>query len=611
MQQPLMTDPNTSHQSETVFDTNIAALRAVDADLADRLASLTLPPEIVPTMARDGSPTYKIRAPAGERWFGFTSMPTVSGPALLRSFDPGDGNVLLAGIGQGIEARLMVDSLGANRAVFVLERDPLMVALALRLHDVSAAIEHGRLPLLVGEDPVASLVRFLIEHEGYTAPTRMLGWPWMSQTELDEMKGLLERSADQAARHRATALAEVIEQLAVEYSSDRPLPDRPRTLVICPHARSDICRFAADVLRGLDGLDWPAEGWLGNNPQAGHPLALARRLLAHRPDMVVLIDAVRAGFAAVLPASIPLATWFTPWARVPSTVADGIGAQDRVFAMTAAARSALVAAGLDADRVQWLGPALPSPPSVELSPDHAFAFDVVAVSDAPPLDAASQGLTLGSHRSLWEIAQRMIKAEVERYTAADVQRILKRAEAETGASFEDAAFRQDISDRINAVLGQTLVGRAAYEAAVQAGVPLAIAGRGWERYAELASACRGAPPGQGPSGVYASAKIVLHVDVTGNVTPQLLAAASSGAAVVARAHPTDQADCGLSQLLRPGSEVLTFTRHSEMIRHLKQLLNDEPARRAMAERARTRLAEAHTMAHRLTTIRTALDQDSK
>lgn len=599
-----MSDSSPSCQSGRIFEKNIGALRAVDAELADRLAGLPLPPEVSQAEGRDGSPTYKIRTPSGEQWLGFTSMPTVSGPALLRNFDPGEGNVLLAEIGHGTEARLMAEQLSSNRAVFVLERDPVMLALALRLHDLAAFIKQGRLPLIVGDDLGKGLVRFLTDHEGYLAPTRMLGWPWLQQADIDTIKGVLQRSASEASRLRSAELSAVVAETAGRCARASALPDRPRTIVICPHAQSEICEFAGDILSGLAGLDWPAESWLGNTPETGHPLSLARRISAFRPDMAILIDAVRATFGQVMPGTLPVASWFTPWARFPSMVSDGIAPSDCVLAITAGVRDDLKSAGLDGSRVRWLGPAVVNPRPDQPQVDQARDSDVVAIADAPPLDAKSHGMMLSSQQAAWKTARRMIADDIERYTSDDVSRILKQAETESGASFDDPSFRQDMSYHINMVLGQTLVRRAVFEATLRAGVGLTIHGRGWRRHESLVAACRDVSSSR--SDVLTPAKVVLHVDVTGNVSPRLLAAACSGAVVVARAHPTDQGECGLSQLLTPGKEILTFRRHSELIGHLKALLSDEPARKAMGDRARQRLTGNHSMAHRLTAIQSYL-----
>ncbi len=603
-----MSDPNTPHESDPVWQRNLDALRTVDADLADCLAALKIPAGATFATGRDGAPTYKLRTPDGEQWLGHTSMPTVSGPALLRNFDPGDGNVVLVGTGQGVEARLLCERLRANQAVFVLAEDPATLALVLRVHDLAGPLRRGRLILIVGEDLGRSLVRFLIDRPGYLPPERMLGWPWLAPSGTDAARFLVQRSATEVTHQRAAALSSVIEDLGERYDDPAPLPDRPRCLVVCPHVEQAICGFADDVLAGLGELEWPTASWLGSTPRARHPLALAHLIAEFGPDMVILIDAVRGQLTQVLPAKMPLASWITPWARLGPTAIEGIGPTDRVFALTPGVRNRLIDAGLSRSRAVWLGPAVTRAPEGEIVCDHPPEYDVVAIADASPLDPSAQGLTLESHLAVWTAARKQIEEQADRYTDDQVERVLEQAESRTGAALGDPELRQEFCDRINAALAQTLVRRAAFEAVLRAGVKLCIWGRGWEKYESLADACRGPLAPRDRAAVYASARTALHVDVTGNTSAELLTAAAAGAAVIARAHPTDTDPNGLTQMLEPGKELLIFKRHSGLIGHLKRLLDDDPTRREMITRARRKLAEQHTMAHRLTTLRSVLTQ---
>ncbi len=601
-----MTDPTPPHDADVTFQHNLAALRHVNADLAERLTTMPLPAGVEPAVGRDGSPTFKLRSLDGVHWLGYTSMPTVSGPALLRSFDPGEGNVVLAGIGQGIEARLLARRLAVNRAVFVLERDVAALALVLRVHDLADALAAGRLVLIVGDDPGEALISFLNRHEGYMPPQRMLGWPWLDTPATDEVKGILQRATVEVTRRRAGTLGTVADELTTVYARPAPLPEHPRTLVICPHVEPQTCRLAGDVAAGLSASGAAGELYLGNAPATSHPLAAARRIAAFRPDAVLLIDAVRGNLDRVLPAGLPVAIWMTPWARLTPAAIEGIGPRDPVFAMTARVMADLAGAGLDPTRVAWLGPAVASCPAPDEDEAPSFEHEVVAVTDALPLAPEANGLTLESHRAVWAMARRLIEQRVERYTDDEVERVLAQAESSTGASFADRSLRRDFCRHINAVLAQTLVRRAALEALLRAGVDLDLFGQGWQEHASLGGRWRGPASLEDRAALYASAKIVLHLDVSGSVTPEVIAAASRGAVVVARSHPTDAGATGLWQLLEPGREILTYKRHAELIGHVKRLLADEPARRAMADCARARISEQHTMSHRLMTMWSAL-----
>jgi len=531
-------------------------------------------------------------------------MPTVSGPAILSRFDPGGGNVALVGIGQGIEARLLIERLDRNRAVFALEQDPTPLWLVLHVHDFAAAMEQGRLVPIMGEDPGEALVRFLRDHEGYLAPERMLSWPWFEPQELGERTLLLQRALAQTNRHRSEAMMALTEELNRKWLRGRAIPERPRTLLVCPHAGGEPHLLAGQVLSGLTELGWAADAWFADSPRTVHPLALGRRIAEFQPDLVIAVDGVRAGLGHVLPAGLSLASWMTPSARPSPNQVQGIGPHDRIFCMTGRVMKDLVACGAETDRVRWLPPAVHcvAPPSRE--DDRMRPYDIAALANASPLAPEANGLTLESHCAAWREAERVIRQQAERYTDDHVEHVLRAAEATTGARFTEAAWRRALCDQINAVLGRTLVSLAVFEAVLRSGLKLALWGRGWEQYPGLSGAWQGPIPNQGGFDVCRRAKLVLHVDVTGNLTMPLLSAAAAGAVVLARHHPTDQEPTGLSSLLTPGHDVLTFLRYSELIGHAKRLLSDEAARRSIADRARTVLTERHLMRHRLTTLRT-------
>ena len=184
-----------------IWRRNLAALQEVDAVLAETLAAVNVPASVVSAVGRDGELTYRIgEGSEAAAWFGRTSMPSISGPAILDTFDPGNGNVLLPKMGQGIEMKLLLERLPAHRAVFVLEDDSLAAVLALRLYDVSDGIRAGRLVLLTGGQPEDSLRQFLTDHGGYVIPDRILGWPWLSQADHQRIRLGVERAVTLAAK---------------------------------------------------------------------------------------------------------------------------------------------------------------------------------------------------------------------------------------------------------------------------------------------------------------------------------------------------------------------------------------------------------------------------
>jgi hypothetical protein len=99
--------------------------------------------------------------------------------------------------------------------------------------------------------------------------------------------------------------------------------------------------------------------------------------------------------------------------------------------------------------------------------------------------------------------------------------------------------------------------------------------------------------------VAASARIVLHADVTGQVGATALLAAGSGAVLLARSHPHDQAPGGLATLLSPDTEFLPFRLASEAVRRVRELLARPDFRQGIAAAAIRRCRAEHRPGSRL------------
>ncbi len=597
-----MSDPSPPFDSERIWKRNLDALRRVDPELAGRMETLRPGPNCELVEGREGSPTYRLQTADGPRWLGFTSMPTVSGAAILSNFDPGSGNVVLAGIGQGIEARLLTQRLPAHRVVFVLERNPEGLVLALRLHDVSAPIAEGRLALVVGEDEAAALVDYLADREGVLAPERMVAWPWLDPPSTDRYRLLIQRAGSEIAQRRAAHIASLTEQLRAGYESPSSLPDIPRIFVISPGVDAEASAFAGEVLDGLKLLNWPVTSWSGNRPDTQHPLSLVRGLHAFRPDLVIAVDATRTSLSRFAPESLPIAAWLGPQIRVSAGLLEGLGSRDHLFCMTDRVMQDLLEVGADPQRLTWLPPAIASPPNGADGESGDRPEDVVAIADAMPLAPEANGLHLDSHQAVWKTAERLITDQAARYVPSDAGRILSQAESATGASFAEPALRREFIEHINSVLGRTIVWRETLLAILDAGLRLSLWGAGWAEHPKLSSAYRGRIRPEEHVDVYASGKVYLHAALDGNVATELLRAAASGAVVVARGHPDDSAGHGLPSILALGSEALSFRRRSELIGHVKGLLGDEESRRKIADRARERIVSDHMMDRRIRQI---------
>ncbi len=187
----------------SIFQRNLDALTQRDPALANRLSPLAAADAALPPLVRtrDGHLNFRLPRPDGPpAWFGRSSIPGVRAEALLAQFHAGGGNVLLPGIGEGTEARLLTQRLARHQVVFIWESDIGILHLAIRLRDFAEPILAERLVFLVC--PVSGLTPVLMDwvrsHPGRSCPTRLLMWPWQSMSEISACRSAVESAYQQS-----------------------------------------------------------------------------------------------------------------------------------------------------------------------------------------------------------------------------------------------------------------------------------------------------------------------------------------------------------------------------------------------------------------------------
>ncbi|MFQ5412441.1 MAG: hypothetical protein ACE5EC_09075, partial [Phycisphaerae bacterium] len=290
-----MDDTATHTINPAIFDANLASLWAVLPASAEVVAAAPGPLSLTLATGRDGSPTFAWSDDAGvPRWLGRTSMPSISGPALVDSFEPGPGNVLLFGLGQGAEAWHLLDRMAAHQAVLIIEPSAWTVAAAFRLHDFSEALRRQRLLIFTDEDPWASCRDFLLAHDGFLVPDRILAWPWFEPHEVARVTNRLSEIQTEIARHRVDAPG----------AQSAPPPGDPHDFAMAivsnvPDAR--VHRLARQLSHAAAQLGWRHCCCVLDTPAGVHPRAVERAVREITPNRFVLIDMLPDSFQALPP----------------------------------------------------------------------------------------------------------------------------------------------------------------------------------------------------------------------------------------------------------------------------------------------------------------------
>lgn len=600
----------------SIREHNLAALRRVMPDLADRLSPL---PEdyALPATTRDGRPGFRLHTEDGTRpWFGRTSIPGVRAAALVDQFQAGNGNVLLPGIGEGSEASLLLLRMGSHRAVFVWEPCERWIDLAIRLHPWHAELHSERLVFLCCplDQLDQRLTDWLATHEGVLCPQRIMMWPWQAMADMVPIRAAVETAFQRTEQNRSSAMRALAASLA---RCDPDVAAGMPVAVISSRVRYDLTAMAG-ALAEVDPGDTPV---VVRTPADVHPLVRLRRLVGpsgRMPAGVCLLEMTRSDASDVLPAGIPAVCWLglrprdgvEALARIePASLqptADGAAGTSLAVAGSWL-RDRATAAGVSRDRLAVVPPAhlaCADPVSTE---DGDRPIEVIIAADGAPLDPVALGFSLPTHILIWNRALKRLGDTIEHFTDDQAVRLLERAEQDAANRLAEPAIRRDMLTALTLEAAGTLYWLRAIEALTQAIPDLAwqLVGQGWGsrfgtgRVVQADSAAKRAQ-------LYQASRLFIHASPVGAVSGDCLTAAACGAVVLARRHPRDGKPGGLATLLTPDQQFIPFAGMAELCKRVGELRRGSGRRSEVASSALAACRASQGPAARLTALKTAL-----
>lgn len=586
------------------WDKNLRALCAVDPSLGERLAKLAIPAVVQPATGRDGKPTFRIQRQDGHvEWFGRTSMPSISAEGLLAQFNAGSGNIVLAGIGTGLEAKHLSERTGRHRAVIVLEQDPVNLALALRLWDLSAGLRNWQIILLEAADLPGlrdRLVQLCLSHPGLEPPTRMLAWSWRSRAENQPWQVILEEIIQRVRQEQNKQLSERLRCLAAAHQTGT-MVQAIAVLTTSPGALAARAVEALVVSARAIGLE-AAGSWVDCPLRAGSLAGLETATrISDRDVQIILVDQTRNHWPL---GGLPnqLISWMVTAELPDDVLCKSGGKDDWIVAACESQKAQLLKLGWPPERVLVGGPFIgPGEFENEGRPEGGttnMREGIVLLHDLTPEEPELAGVTLYSHRVLWQALRERLHRQADNWRPAEAERWLMAAQAETGTDLGDPAVQEQFMAMVQRYLAPSVVLSRAARAIIEAGLPLRIAGAGWGK--------EWAPQAIGPmddartrAAVLRKARVVIVGDVRPGQAWLALEAAAAGTAIMARTFwPASDA----TSLFAPDKEILAWTAQQQMVERLRHLLKNETARTALVEQARRRAMAEHSASAQLKKI---------
>ena len=443
---------------------NIAALVDTHPALARVLDETCLPDTFRRAKSRDGAETFLWTTPDGrENWLGRTSMPTVSAPALVESFDPGMGNVLLYTFGQGEEVALLLGRLCPHQAIFVVEPSATMVHAALELRDFGGAIRSQRLCVFTGDDGWSALQKFLVDRPGFLVPQRILVRPWFDPALIHELRQRLTDVADQVAEGRRGATGR----------TGGPSTDDSSVAIVSNLASPEVHRWAADLADAAQRLGWAPRRFVLDDPTMVEPAFTEKAILAANCKAILVIG--------VSPESLPYR--LPPVAMAVLTMPDDPMPEwtsTLPKACTVATSTPIASPAIEA-KTEYFPAAVPDR-CVEMK--ELEGGDAVAVV-ADFIDTSSQsvGLSLASHLHLWSVADELLASQGGRFQEVEAndaaEELLKQAEKKLGFELRAPEVRDGLTQRIERILLPAHFREGLVQAIARTGRKVILLGHGW------------------------------------------------------------------------------------------------------------------------------------
>ncbi len=584
------------------YRANVEALSRFQPDVAGLVEDLAIPDDMRLVVGRDGRETFLLPSEGAlPTWLGGSSMPSVSVPQILASFQSEGSNVALPGVQTGLEAIAVANKCPSHVAVFVVEPDPLLIKLAMYLYDYTLPIDSGRVVFLAGPDLQAALRSFLQAHCGYELPRKLVTVPQVSTQQVAELQRELQVAGESVVDIFTSAVDERVAALAARRVG--ATPETPRVAVVGVDPRRFAIAHGTGVASALSRLGWTHETCVPDRPSACHTAARISAVERVRADLVLFASGCADRFRALVPADLPVVAWYPPAGHVPEHIHEPSRGHDLSVACSSSQRDRLVAAGVSADDVEICGLAVDDttfrPVSVTAEDRQRWGGEIAVLMDLPDDRPESAGVNLPSHVALWQAMRDGVLDDPEGYSHDRAGERLAEAERASGTALDDSKTREHFLGLLRARIAPACIARAQVSALVAKYEQVVTFGANWPPRDGGPDFRRGPIPFGEELNTLSNCMSVVVLPASGSSMIQLaLCAMAAGIPVVCRGEK--------AALLReyPGLESIErflhlYEQRRELTRTVGQLLSSSFDRQGMTSSARDAVLAQYTFRHRV------------
>ena len=484
--------------------------------------------------------------------------------------------LVVNGLGLGHLARDIIAAssetfLNFSAPVLLIEPSLLAWAVVLHLHDWHELLAEPRVSLHAGPEPLAALEAELGNNERLHACLLCGGavWPgsFPEQQIAKRLAAFDAECGERQDRRFAEACASVSKRDRAAWARryEAAGRDEPPLSVIGITSRyTTVLQYTMrDLLAAFERLGHRTHLFIEADDHSHFaPLRLLNEIRQRRPDLIVMLDHLRAEFTNAIPDNIPGICWIQDQLPHLFCAEAGRGVRPLEFVIGHGFPECLTEFGYPPDR--FLPCVIPTDAGRLLDPDERpedldpYRCDVMYASNVSDtaaehlaqfqerVDAAGRPFVDAAYETLMQAVRQPSFCGDYDYGA-----LVTRVERETGLAIANAGMRAEIEGTLRSIADRHLreqTVRCAARWAEQTGRCFHLYGRGWERHAELARFARGVvEPGKPLGRAFRAARISLHAGCNGALHQRVLdGLCAGGFFLIARkpsdtAHPLNQA----------------------------------------------------------------------
>ncbi len=316
-------------EQATVFEANLAALIDRGFDVSPIRAAWARDCFRY-ELYRDSSGEFQVRYLLGDgdwRWYPGLGRHSVVDEARELPDDIGGqfpGPYLFDGLGLGryferAYRKTLHTFLDYSCALYVIERDPSRLAVALQLNDWSEILSDPRVLLFIGEGAEREHCRMLLDQSNLPLPARVLQTGAVFDAVPPDIAGQISRvaeSRDLTVRESLTEIESLYAGRDIQYwakrfdgalrGSDKPL----RILASVSRHTTFLQHSMRDAQRAFESLGHSCTVLMEDtNHTTIGPLAYHMMIREMEPDLYFNLDHLRPEFGGIIPANLPVMTW--------------------------------------------------------------------------------------------------------------------------------------------------------------------------------------------------------------------------------------------------------------------------------------------------------------